>query len=82
MVNCPQIHKSSTNLPQIPHNSPHFVSEAPPFVLPLRHRRRKTQRKQGILGADYEKLRRKVRVGRAPQQWVCFMPPKSQFVVT
>jgi hypothetical protein len=61
MVNCPQIHKSSTNLPQIPHNSPHFrLSKAPQTALCAHFpatSTQKTQRKQGIFSADYEKLK-------------------------
>jgi hypothetical protein len=64
MVNCPQIHKSSTNLPQIPHNSPHFVSEAPPFCAPFApSATQKRKEKRGVLTPTPKNLG--VGVGRA-----------------
>jgi hypothetical protein len=62
MVNCPQIHKSSTNLPQIPHNSPHFrLSKAPQTALCTHFpatSTQKTQGKQGIFAPTPKNLRR------------------------
>jgi hypothetical protein len=54
----PQIlHKSSTNPPQLAPLSPLKSAPNRPLRPLSRHQHAKTQRKQGIFSADYEKLK-------------------------